>query len=256
MTSALLLINKIKGRDHLRNAARHNLREIPVNGIAVSSPEELGAIERIAGPRHATETIEIAKNLLLDAGITRPRRDAVVAIEFVVSLSEQQWDGEPDFFVAATDWLAKRFGGTEHLLSAVIHRDESKPHLHVLQVPLFGGRLVGSDAIGGPDQFREHLAAFQSEVCAPHGLAPVPSKAGPVLRQRAWRAVLEKLRERKDPILHSELWPAAKLALCRDPIGPATLLGLDLAALEPKKRLRSSTSIFISKGKGPAVARS
>lgn len=253
MTCAILRVDKIKSRDQLTRAARHNLRTIPVDGVEETETGHPAPMQILVGTENPAEIRHGLDALLRDASISRPRRDAVLAIEFLISASDREFEEQHAFFSHAASWLSARFGGQEHLLSAVVHRDEPQLHMHMLQVPLIGGRLVGSDAIGGPAQLRALIDAFQHEVCAAHGLTPVPCKVGPVMRQKTWRALMSKLHETKDPIVHSAIWPEVQAGLRRDPIPAATLLGLDLASLTPKKRMRSSTSIFISKGKGSHV---
>ncbi|WP_368923885.1 plasmid recombination protein, partial [Comamonas aquatica] len=60
-------------------------------------------------------------------------------------------DDECAYFQAALDWMATEFGSA-NLLSAVVHKDESAQHMHVLIVPLVQGSMQGSDLLGGKAQ--------------------------------------------------------------------------------------------------------
>lgn len=66
------------------------------------------------------------------------RRDAVRVIEYIVSASPQWFELNPhcerEYFEAATAWFRSEFGA-ENVVSAVVHNDESSPHMHLLVVP-------------------------------------------------------------------------------------------------------------------------
>ena len=76
---------------------------------------------------------------------TKVRKDAVLMCSFVVgsdreffsrlSLGEQQ-----QFFVDCTRFFAERYG-EDNIISAVIHLDETTPHLHLNLIPIANGRL-------------------------------------------------------------------------------------------------------------------
>lgn len=66
------------------------------------------------------------------------RRDAVRVIEYIVSASPQWFEQNPhrerEYFDAATAWFRSEFGAA-NVVSAVVHNDESSPHMHLLVVP-------------------------------------------------------------------------------------------------------------------------
>lgn len=77
---------------------------------------------------------------LREAGIARVRKDAVklcgVVIssdrEFFAHLSAEQ---QREFFQRSYDFMAARYG-KENILSAVVHMDETTPHMHLYLVPV------------------------------------------------------------------------------------------------------------------------
>ena len=74
---------------------------------------------------------------------TKVRKDAVLMCSFVVgsdreffkSISEQE-----KFFADCTRFFADRYG-EENIISAVVHMDETTPHLHLNLIPIADGRL-------------------------------------------------------------------------------------------------------------------
>lgn len=77
---------------------------------------------------------------LREAGIARVRKDAVklcgIVIssdrEFFAQLSAEQ---QREFFQRSYDFMAARYG-KENILSAVVHMDETTPHMHLYLVPI------------------------------------------------------------------------------------------------------------------------
>lgn len=107
------------------------------------------------------------------------RKDAVVAIETVVSASPEFFDSieedraklaqNPKFKKWVLDtqvWMKKEWG--DNVVDAVLHMDESTPHIHFLTVPLVNERLCAKEflAIGVMQRHQSEYAAAM----APHGL--------------------------------------------------------------------------------------
>ena len=76
---------------------------------------------------------------------TKVRKDAVLMCSFVVgsdrkffkSLSVQE---QENFFADCTRFFADRYG-EDNIISAVVHMDETTPHLHLNLIPIADGRL-------------------------------------------------------------------------------------------------------------------
>jgi Plasmid recombination enzyme len=248
----VLRAKKLAGAGIIRAAAAHNKRTIAAElGAGAGIDASRCALnECLAGPALPDEVAESARAKMAAAGIGKLRKDAVRAVEFVVSLAPGQCADERAFFEHAMHWLAGRFGGTENILCADIHRDEASPHLHLLLLPLIGGRMVGSDALGGPSQLRKLHSEFFDAVCAPYGLKRYPRRLTGASKAAAAASVLAELRRRRDACLTSALWPVLRGCIETDPSAYAVALGVDLAGCAKRKKLRSMTAVFISKGKG------
>ena len=80
---------------------------------------------------------------------TKVRKDAVLMTSFVIGsdgeffrkISQQK---EDQFFKDCTEFFAKHYGG-ENIISAVVHKDETTPHLHLNLLPITDGRLCCKD---------------------------------------------------------------------------------------------------------------
>lgn len=167
-----LAIKKLtKGPGHLRSAARHNLRELQAELGAGSHINAARMADNIvlAGPATADDVAALADRLMLDAGATVRRKDAVRAVEIVFSLPPATSIDANDFFQSAVEWAREFFAVP--LLSAVIHNDESAPHCHVLLLPLVNGRMAGSDLIGNRARLQAVQTGFFESVGSRYGLA-------------------------------------------------------------------------------------
>lgn len=256
--SAVLRAKKLKGSGIVHAASAHNLRAIQAELGAGGSIDATRCHlnEHLAGPAAPADVADLARAKMAAAGVGKLRKDAVQAIEFVVSIAPGQRLDEAGFFGAAVRWLADRFGGVDNILSADVHRDEAAPHLHLLVLPLMAGRMVGSDAIGGPSHLLRLQTEFFAAVCKPYGLLPHPRRLAGEGKTAAAAIVLTELKRRRDPCLNSALWPALRDHIEADPGSFAALLGVSVGVPTKPKKLRSMTEIFISPGKGPKVEKS
>ena len=87
---------------------------------------------------------EYINNRLAEEGI-KPRKDAVLMCSFVITSDGDYFKGislekEKQFFADATIYFARRYG-RENIISAVVHKDETTPHLHLNLMPISNGRL-------------------------------------------------------------------------------------------------------------------
>ena len=76
---------------------------------------------------------------------TKVRKDAVLMCSFVVGLDRAFFKNlsaqeRQQFFVDCTRFFAERYG-EDNIISAVVHMDETTPHLHLNLIPIADGRL-------------------------------------------------------------------------------------------------------------------
>ena len=75
--------------------------------------------------------------------------DAVLITSFVLGSDKEFFDGispetQKRFFDDCAEFFAERYG-KENVISAVVHLDESTPHLHFNLIPVTGGRLCAKE---------------------------------------------------------------------------------------------------------------
>ena len=123
--------------------------------------------EVLLGPKGAKVGVELAHNAFVDLGITPARKDAIVAIELVF----QPPDGadHPEFWRTCLEWAGRRY---PHLLSAVVHRDQRRPHLHAIALAVTDGRLCGNAMSSGANRFVVQRREFMAHVRLTLGLRP------------------------------------------------------------------------------------
>jgi hypothetical protein len=88
----------------------------------------------------------------------RPRSDAVLMCEWVVTLPESERGGEREFFEAAYSAMAARYGA-DNVVSCWVHRDEpgARPHMHFDWVPVTrDGRLSAKEVLSRKELLAVH----------------------------------------------------------------------------------------------------
>lgn len=252
MSTAVLLAGTLTGREIVLKAASHNKRAIPAERRAGSRIDATRSHlnECVGGLSTPADIAAQARKMMAAAGITKPRKNAVLGLEFIVSLSADHRINDRALFTDAAHWIAARFGGAGNLLSADIHRDESAPHMHVLILPLIDGKLRGSAALGDISKLKALHRDFYADVCARHGLQKRTEALRGDAKARGVAAVLAALENRSDPVLRSSIWFAVRAAIERDARPFADALGLTISRAPPK---RSFVQIMTSPGRGPKV---
>lgn len=154
---------------------------------------DLGGIQR-ENTRTATEynnrvnpgmdvfnvTLKESSNWLQDidneirAAGAKSRSNSVLALDTIYTASPEFFQGKANaendkFFQDCLKFHESRFG---HIISAVVHYDETTPHLHVISVPLTkDGRLSARDVIGNKAKMSKTQDQFFEQVGRNYGLA-------------------------------------------------------------------------------------
>ena len=103
-----------------------------------------------------------------------PRKDAVVMNSFVVGSDKTFFDGlakveQYNFFSDCYQFFAERYG-VENIIAAVVHLDETAPHMHLNLMPITpDGRLCSKQLFDKP-QLQQLQTNFYEEVGKKYGL--------------------------------------------------------------------------------------
>lgn len=160
---AIMRVAKIKTLGNMGASLQHTFRERETPNADLSrTPENTILI----GP----DTSDAVLDAWRGRAPEKIRKNAVHGLEYFVgaspekmrTMSRKQQDA---YFADALAWLQKRHGA-ENILSAVVHRDETTPHMTVMTIPLDDrGKLNARSFVGS----RKHLSQLQTDFAAEVG---------------------------------------------------------------------------------------
>lgn len=110
----------------------------------------------------------------IDRAGAKTRSNSVVALDAIYTASGEFFKGKSNeecnqYFRDCLEFHQRKFG---HVISAVIHYDETTPHMHILSVPLTqDGRLSAREIIGNRTKMSQMQTAFYEQVGRDYGLA-------------------------------------------------------------------------------------
>jgi len=92
------------------------------------------------------------------------RKDAVLCNEWIITsdkafFENMSSDQIKNFFETAKKFFAERYGNS-NIAYAMVHLDESTPHMHLGLVPMQNGKLSSKSLFGSRDQLKEIQEAF------------------------------------------------------------------------------------------------
>lgn len=112
-------------------------------------------------------------NKEIQAAGAKTRSNSVLALDTIYTASPDFFQGKANaendqFFQDCLKFHNDHFG---HIISAVVHYDETTPHLHVISVPLTkDGRLSARDVIGNKSKMSKTQDSFFEQVGRGYGL--------------------------------------------------------------------------------------
>jgi len=223
----------LKGAGKVLTAARHNLREIQdelgADGYIDPAKSRLNVI--LAGPHKAAAVATLAD----DALPSKLRRDAVRAVELVISLPSAQSIDQSAFFKDSLAWIRTFFGVP--VLSAVVHLDETEPHCHVLLLPVVDGHMVGSDLVGNRARLRQMQSDFHAVVSSHYGLTrPMAAKrTSKAIRDKVAGVVLDAILAAPECLGRPNVRLALTEAIASSPDALAAALGVSMPSGKTKR---------------------
>lgn len=251
MASAQLLRlgSVVDKRGGILGALKHNKRTLPNDKAHIDStrtPLNYSLTNRASAEAIARQ----AKAQMILAGIDKPRKNGVMAVEIIFSLpiDRHQQNTRP-FFMACYEWTKQSFAG--ELLDFTVHLDESAPHAHALILPLIDGKLQGDKMKGDKATMKSLQDAFFKSVASQHGLKRITTaRLIGADKQSVERLVLMRLES--DAVKLSSIWAVVRDDIHKNPLQYAQMLGIELPLAE-KKTIKSFTDIRRSKGKGSFI---
>lgn len=185
---AVLRFAKLRNLGRVATASQHNTRTASTGLSHTTPPPDGPGVVLLDGQMDALAAWHARADAV---GLGKPRRDAVVAVEMVMSAS-------PSWFASATpderaEWTtrsmayAREVFGPDNILQAVRHDDEETPHIHVIGIPLEqkqrarAGRprkgregakrpaalswgLNANGILDNPDKMRDHQTAYAATI--------------------------------------------------------------------------------------------
>lgn len=170
MGYAILRAKKLKSFGAVARSARHTHRE----QLTPNADPTMTSRNRTFGASGASQILAALKRVLP----TKRRKDAVLAIEYLVTASPEifkRHGGQLDdkgngYFADALKWLQLKHGKA-NVISATIHVDESTPHMVAYVVPMTpDNRLSCRDFLGGPEKLRAMQTEFHAKIGVPRCL--------------------------------------------------------------------------------------
>jgi hypothetical protein len=151
MSYAILRIAKLKAPQQIGRAATHNLRAHDTAAPHADPARRSRNLVEVGSADVAGVMAAVEARL---ASVPKFRKDAIRAVELVLTAS-------PEFFATRSKadqnawvehslaWLRDTWGA-ENIVSCVLHRDETTPHLQAIVVPIHDGRLRAAHWTDGP----------------------------------------------------------------------------------------------------------
>ena len=165
---AILRCAKIKTMGNMGASLQHTFRERDTPNADL---KRLGSNQVLLGGKSSQDVIATWR----ERAPEKIRTNAVHGLEYFVGSSPEAMaaksEAEQDaYFRQALDWIKERHG-VENVLSAVIHRDETTPHMTVMTIPIDkNGKLNARALVGSRQQLSAMQTDFADRVGAEHGL--------------------------------------------------------------------------------------
>lgn len=168
----IMRMQKIKSTSAASAILKHARREIPCKTVKDPTAKNIkitlgDEMRRTAGRPFK----EIFKERTAGQKI---RKNAVHAVEVVLTFSPGALaPGDPlkKWAEANMSWLEQTFGGRQNIINAVLHLDETTPHIHAMVIPIDErGKLNARAFLGGTSHRMSELQTEYAKAMEPFGL--------------------------------------------------------------------------------------
>ncbi|MGB3554487.1 MAG: MobV family relaxase [Jannaschia sp.] len=164
----ILRVAKVKSMGNMAASLQHTFRE----------RETPNADERLRGENTILMGAPTSAEVLETWKARAPekiRANAVHGLEYFVGGSPERMnamsvDEQDRYFADALDWIVRE-RGARNVLSAVVHRDESTPHMSVMTIPLDeNDKLNARSIVGNRGKLSQMQTDFADQVSEKYGL--------------------------------------------------------------------------------------
>ena len=165
MSYAVARMQKMKS-GNLGGAYRHNERIFENHSNKDIDPEKTHLNYELTYRDRSIPYDRQIKQYINDNKISKRalRKDAVLCNEWIITSDKAFFENMnsnqiKDFFETAKNFFAERYGNS-NIAYAMVHLDESTPHMHLGLVPMQNGKLSSKSLFGSRDQLKEFQEAF------------------------------------------------------------------------------------------------
>ena len=250
--SQLFRQDSITGKNGVLEALKHNKRTLQAErGASANIDVTKTPFNYSLASVDAPEAIAIhAKVQMVKAGIETPRKNGVMAVEYIFSLPINRHNQDTrQFFNDCCKWLKLNFAG--ELLSFDVHLDEAAPHAHALILPLIDGKMQGDKLKGDRANIKRLQDKFHADVAGRYGLSRSDYKRLSAMdKQSIEHQVLARLKG--DSVMLSCVWACVRDDIHKAPMAYAQILSIELEK-PTRKASKSFVDIKRSHGKGSFV---
>lgn len=165
MSYAVARMQKMKS-GNLGGAYRHNERIFENHSNKDIDPEKTHLNYELTDRDRSIPYDRQIKQYINDNKISKRalRKDAVLCNEWIITSDKAFFENMSpnqikNFFETAKNFFAERYGNS-NIAYAMVHLDESTPHMHLGLVPMQNGKLSSKSLFGSRDQLKEIQEAF------------------------------------------------------------------------------------------------
>ena len=234
-SSHLIRLGKVKGNLGVINALKHNKRTLQIkHGVSPHIDAARTSLNYSLVNSDSPEAIAMyAKVQMVKAGINKPRKNGVMAVEIIFSLpTDRHAQNTKPFFNDCYAWVKLNFTG--ELLSFDIHLDESAPHAHAIILPLIGGKMQGNSMVGNTGNLMRLINKFHLDVAGRYGLSKNDkARLSATDKHSLAKLVLAHLKRVNDPVMRSCVWSCIRDLIGKDPLPFAQMLSIPLTPTTP-----------------------
>lgn len=178
--ASIIKFEKVKNLNtgySLKGMLAHNNRQEGYENFYPNADPEKRNLNKEIIPLKESNYIEAYKNEIENAIATGKmkyvRKDAIKAIETVAVFNKDEYTEEEltNWTNDTINWMKENFG-EDNIKHAVLHLDESSPHLHILVIPMNKeGRLNAHSFLdNAKNSYSNKISSYANEVCSKYDM--------------------------------------------------------------------------------------